>query len=98
MPCYFYIFTSLYTLYTSLYIFLYKRDMSRDIGRGAGRDTGRVTTEAGGGGEGEVVKRGGLGRKVGLGKQCLSFDILFLAAPFLLLFPSSTSYYLLFLF
>ena len=31
--------------------------------------------------------RDGLGRKVGLGEQCLSFDILFLATPFLLLLP-----------
>ena len=106
MPCYFYTFTSSYTLY--------KRDMSGDIGRNAGgdagrdagknmgrdvgRDAGRVKREVGGRGEGEAVKRGSLGRKIGLGKQCLSFGILFLAAPFLLLFPSSTSYYILFLF
>ena len=38
--------------------------------------------EAGGGGEGEAVERGDLGRKVGLGKQCLSFNIIFLAISF----------------
>jgi hypothetical protein len=47
------------------------------MGRDAGRDTDRVKREA--------VEKGGLGRKVGLGKQCLSFDIIFLAIPFLLL-------------
>ena len=45
----------------------------------AGRETGRVKREAGGGEEREAVERGGLGRKAGLGKQCLSFNVLFLA-------------------
>jgi len=43
--------------------------------------------------KGEAIERGGLGRKVGLGEQCLSFDILFLATPFLLHLPSPTSHF-----
>ena len=70
-------------LYTSLYIFLCKRGTSRDMGRDAGRETGRVKGDVGGGGGGEAVERGDLGRKVGLGEQCLSFDIL-LPLPHLL--------------
>ena len=63
------------------------RDVGGDMGRDTSRDTGRIRREAGGGGKGEAVKRDGLDRNVGLGEQCLSFNIPFLATPFLLLLP-----------
>ena len=61
--------------------------MGRDVGKDIGRDTGRVKREAGGRGGEEAVE------KSSLGKQCLSFDILFLATPFLLLPPFPTFYF-----
>ena len=57
--------------------------MSKDIGRDAGKDMSRIKRAAGRRGEREVVER------CGLGKQCLNFDILFLATHFLLLLPLS---------
>ena len=53
---------------------------------------GRVEREAGGEGEGEAVERGDLGRKVSLGKRCLSFDILFWLPLFYCFSPSPTSW------
>ena len=57
------------------------------MSRNTSRNTDRIKREAGGRGRGEAVERDGLDRKVGPGEQCLSFNIPFLATPFLLLLP-----------